>query len=99
MRTSRNPCCLSWQWIVLNRNAEFIVGLGGVVYVEHARGTTGGDWRDRGGHTGGREPGGIPLRGGGGGGRIGDESLRLDFGETVFEQYRRGERGSALRQS
>src|ERR1017187_8643947 len=99
MRTSRNPCFLRWRWTVLCHNGgTFLAVLGGVAYGEQTRGKTRGDWRDRGGHAGGREQERVPLRGGAEGGRVGDESVWLDFGQTLVEQYRRGERDSALRQ-
>src|SRR5271169_3865194 len=100
MHTSKNPCFLRWQWTVLCHNGEtFLAGLGRVAYERQARGKTRGDWRNCGRHARGREQERVPLRGGVQSGCIGDESVWLDFGETVFEQHGGGERGFALRQS
>src|SRR6267143_1937828 len=99
MRTSRNPCFLRWRWIVLCHNGgTFLAVPGGVVYGEQARGKARGDWSDRGGHAGGREQERVPLCGRAESGRIGNESVWLDFSETIFEQHRGGERDSAFRQ-
>src|SRR3984957_10477206 len=100
MRTSRNPCFLRWRWTVLCHNGEtFSEALGGVAYGEQARGKTRGNWRDRGGHAGGREPERVSLRGWAESRRVGDESVWFDFGETVLEQHRHCQCDFALRQS
>src|SRR5271156_655165 len=107
MRTSRRPCFLSWPWTALrNSVGSFeqdsrrwrIGGLGGVAHGKQTHGKTGCNWHSRGGHAGGREQEGVSLLGWTQSRRVGDESLWLDFGQAIVEQYGRGQRDFAFRQ-